>query len=287
MRELVVRSEAIEAVLLPEVGARLHRLRAFGVDLLRTPPDPATHRDDPFFWGGYVLAPWANRLDPGPAEAAGRTVDLASNFDDGSAIHGQVYARPWDLLTDRRLRVLAGGDGWPWTYEVTLEVAADETTLRLDLELRNLDDAPMPAGLGLHPWFRQPVAVAVHAERVFPSNSAPEPEPRPVAGPHDLRALGRMAPDLDATWEGLGEPPVEFAWPDEGIAARLTFDAPARYVTAASPSGVAAVAVEPQTHVPRGLARLRDGSVGGLALLAPGASLRLAMRLSVERAARP
>lgn len=284
MREVRVASDALEAVLLPEVGARLHRLRAFGVDLLRTPPDPATHAADPFFWGCYVLAPWGNRVDAGRTAVAGTAVDLEANFDDGSAIHGQVYARPWEVVGDGRLRVAGGGDGWPWPYEVTFDVTAVDLTLTMHLELRNLGDSPMPAGIGLHPWFRRPVLVAVHAGGVFPSNAHPGPDPQPVGAEYDLRALGPMADDLDATWADIGDPPVELAWPDDGIVARLEFDAPARYVTAASPSDLGAIAVEPQTHVPQGLRRLRDGASGALALLAPGDTLRLSVRLRVSRA---
>ncbi len=283
MREVRVASDVLEAVLLPEVGARLHRLRAFGVDLLRTPDDPRTHVDDPFFWGGYVLAPWGNRLDPGPTAVAGQTVDLPSNFEDGSAIHGQVYASPWEVIDDGVLRVSAGGDGWPWPYEVTMAVAAVDRTLTLDLEVRNLADTPMPAGLGLHPWFRQPVHVAVHAASVFRSNTDPGAEPEPVHDEYDLRTLGPMATDLDATWADVADRPVELVWPDGGVTARLEFAAPSRYVTAASPANIGAIAVEPQTHVPQGLRRLRDGMKGSLALLPPRETIRLAIRFTVER----
>ena len=65
MRELHLGDGPLEAVLLPEAGARLHRLRAFGHDLLRTPSDADDHLREPFFWGGYVMAPWCNRLAAG------------------------------------------------------------------------------------------------------------------------------------------------------------------------------------------------------------------------------
>ena len=65
MEELRFGAEALEVIVLPQVGARLHRLRAFGHDLLRTPPDPGTHATDPYFWGAYVMAPWCNRILPG------------------------------------------------------------------------------------------------------------------------------------------------------------------------------------------------------------------------------
>ena len=103
MEEVVIADGPLEVVVLPEAGARLHRLRAFGHDVLLTPDDPATHLADPFFWGAYVMAPWCNRIEARPTRIGAREVDLASNFPDGTAIHGQVYARPWTARWRRRI----------------------------------------------------------------------------------------------------------------------------------------------------------------------------------------
>ena len=118
MDEVVIADGPLEVVVLPEAGARLHRVRAFGHDIILTPDDPATHLADPFFWGSYVMAPWCNRIEARPTAIGSRTVDLASNFPDGSAIHGQVYLRPWTRADDGSFVVSGGGDGWPWTYDV-------------------------------------------------------------------------------------------------------------------------------------------------------------------------
>src|SRR5512141_1103186 len=85
----------IEPELLPGIGARLHRLRAFGHDLLRTPDDPSVHLRDPFRWGAYVMAPWCNRIAATPVTVDGELVALLPNFEDGTAIHGQVSTAPW------------------------------------------------------------------------------------------------------------------------------------------------------------------------------------------------
>ena len=196
----------VEIEVLPDVGARLHRLRAFGHDLLRTPDDPATHRTDPFFWGAYVMAPWCNRLETGPVEVGGRRIDLPSNFFDGSAIHGQVYVRRWDDLGDGRFAIRGGDDGWPWPYEVEVRYAVAERACSIELSLTDLGTDPMPAGIGIHPWFLRPAEVAIHGDAVFRSNIATEPRPEPVEGPFDLREVGLMAEGLDATWTDLTEP---------------------------------------------------------------------------------
>jgi aldose 1-epimerase len=284
MHELQIGDLPLEAVLLPEAGARLHRLTAFGQDLLRTPPDPATHLREPFFWGGYVMAPWCNRFPAGLTEVNGRRVQLASNFPDGSAIHGQAYARPFSVSeSDGALTLRAGEDGWPWPYQLSLTAAIDETVLDLYWQLTNLADEPMPAGIGFHPWWRRPVRLRVAASHAFDSNVAPPTEPRPVTGASDLRMLAAPASGLDGTWTDAVPPAVELAWPHLGVRADVTTSPNARFVAVASPADLDAIAVEPQTHAPDGLRRLLDGRSDGLALLPPGATLALDVQVDVSR----
>jgi aldose 1-epimerase len=277
---------AIQVVVLPEAGARIHRLRAFGHDLLRTPADPEEHLRDRFFWGSYVMAPWCGRIDTGPVPIGARVVDLGSNFPDGTAIHGQVHTQPWERRGDGTFYIEGGGDGWPWNYEARLRVEVREPTVRLDLSLVNRSSDPMPAGLGIHPWFRRPVRLAIRGDAYHSPNTATPPHAERVLGHFDLRKVGQMADDLDATWTDLADPPVELVWPDAEIRARMWSTPPVAYVVAASPSDVDAIAVEPQTHAPQGLRRLVQGEPGGLTMLGPGQSLGLTVELAFERLGR-
>ena len=276
---------AIEVEALPAVGARLHRLRAFGHDLLRTPDDLRPHHDDPYFYGSYPMAPWCNRVAAGPTPVAGRVIDLPASFPDGTAIHGQVARRPWELGGDGVFRIAAGGDGWPWQYEVEQRIRIDGDRLQLDLRLTNRSADPMPGGVGFHPWFLRPLRVAIAAAAVHPSNIASEPRPAPVTGVFDRRRLEALPDGLDATWTHLDEPPVVLLWPEAGIGATMTVDTaqPDRFIVAAALPGTDAVAIEPQTHAPDGLRRLQQGEPGGLALLSPGATLELGVGLTFER----
>ena len=285
MEEVRFASGSIEVVVLPEAGARLHRLRAFGHDLLPTPDDHAIHLRDPFSWGAYVMAPWCNRIDPEPVVVGPHRVELGPNFSDGSAIHGQVYDRPWQWSGDGTFTVEAGGDGWPWRYEVMQQIEIGDRSLRLDYRLINRSPDPMPAGLGVHPWFIKPVLVAIRGDAVHPMNSGIQARAEPVAGPFDLRALAPMPPDLDATWTELGTPQVELEWPAMGVGATMRITAPTIYVVAASPANRDAVAVEPQTHAVQGLWRLLNGQPGGLTMLAPEQELALGVEMAFERVA--
>lgn len=280
MTTLQIGSDELQLELLPELGGRLHRLRAFGSDLLRTPDDLEAYRDEPFFWGSFVMAPWCNRVPAGRQEAAGASLDLPANFPDGTAIHGEVQTLPWDVDAPGRLRVRAGGDGWPWHYEVTQRLEADGSHLRIALELTNRSDGPMPGGIGIHPWFQRPLHVSFDADRVLTSNEKSGPQPDHVRGEYDLHSMREMPLGLDATWTALHRPDVaELRWPNVGIGATMHVSREAAYLCAASPDGFGAVAIEPQTHAPNGLRRLALGEPGALTLLAPGATLELGVEL--------
>src|SRR3954463_45885 len=161
---VVVRGDEIELTVLPDAGARLHSLRVHGRELLRRPDDVAEHLREPFFWGGYVMAPWCNRLTTGPVPFGDRIVDLKPNFDDGSAIHGQVYAVPWQQTADSTFAIEREGDGWPWRYRVEASYSVDGLRVAVTLRLRNLSEVPMPGGIGLHPWFPVPVDVRIPSD---------------------------------------------------------------------------------------------------------------------------
>lgn len=284
-REVVQRSDSVELVLLPEAGGRIHRLRVDGVDVLRTPDDPARHRQDPWFWGAYPMAPWCNRAPAEPFKLAGRTVDLAANFPDGTAIHGLVATRAWAVRADSSLGITHDEveAGWPWSFGVVAGASVRGRTVALDYELANRSDAPMPAGLGLHPWFATPVAVALPAGRVYGSNSGSPAEPSPVSGDLDLREGAVPATGLDGTWTRLERPAIDLAWSHLGLTARISVTTTARCVAVATPHDLGAIAVEPQTHGPDPFRRLAAGEPDAPAMLGPGESLRLGLRIAFGR----
>ena len=283
-RIVTVADGDIEVELLPGLGARLHRLRAFGHDLLRTPDDPAAHVGDPFRWGAYVMAPWCNRISASPTVVDGQLVALPPTFEDGTAIHGQVHSAPWQVEPDGTFSIRGGGNGWPWPYECRLRVVVDRAVLTVQLSLTNLAQTPMPAGIGLHPWFRRPLEVRINAARGVASNTDPLAVIAPLSGPLDLRSLRPMPSDLDAAWLDPGDPAVELRWPGLGITSALRASSDGElWIVAASPAALDAVAVEPQTHAPHGLARLLRGDEGGMRPLAPGATTRLITKLAFAR----
>jgi aldose 1-epimerase len=276
-------NDSLELTLVPAYGARLHRLRVRGRDVLRTPADVTRHEREPFFWGAYVMAPWCNRATTEPIIIAGREIRLAANFAEGSAIHGQVYLRPWQEAREGEFRIEHGGDGWPWRYAARLRIELEGLSVRLVEELTNLSDSPMPGGLGMHPWFAGQPRIAIHGQRSYRSNTNPDPEPVPVAGPLDLRHATEMTKGVDATWVDLADPAAEVHWPGLHLAMHALTETP--HVVAANLPGIDAIAVETETHAPGGLRRLLNGRPGAVALLDSGSTLQLTtvLEFSMQR----
>jgi aldose 1-epimerase len=284
MRPLRISGDDVELIVLPEVGGRIHRLRAFGADVIRAPDDPAEHARDPFYWGSYPMLPWCGRLDVGRLTVADREVDLAANHPDGWAIHGQAYAAPWEVVDEGTLRFRGGGDAWPWRYEAELTYGLNGNSVRVGLTLTNADDSPMPAGVGLHPWFAGPPLLRIPAGLAYDDNTISSPEPRPVAGDYDLQSLSEMAGGMDSTWTGLTDRRVQLAWPGQQVRCEMVASANGNLVfVAARPPDIDAIALEPQTHAPQGLRRLIRDERDPMTLLAPGATLGLEMTLSFSR----
>jgi aldose 1-epimerase len=272
-------SDDIELTVLPELGARLHRLSAFGQSLLRTPAGLRSHIHEPFYWGAYHMAPWCNRLSTSPMSFAGTPLELKPNFPDGTAIHGQVFTSRWRLLPSGEFITEGGGDDWPWRYSLTLEISVQGQQVELQNQLTNESASPMPAGLGIHPWFTEQLRLRVPSSHVFPSNGEIADVPQEASAHLDLREARQLDPDIDATWVELDEPYITLTWPDRGVEASIRVDTRCPVVVAASPEGLDAVAIEPQSHAPQGLRRLLQAEPYGLETLEPGEPLRFALRI--------
>jgi len=278
--ELATDEVAIEV--LPELGARVHSIRAFGYEMLRTPLDPEAHAIHPFTWGGYHMVPWPNRVDAGPQPVLGETVDLRANHTDGTAIHGMHYVSAWEPADHDTFQVSGGGagTGWPWEYDAAVRFAVEGSTVTIAYALTNTSDRTMPGGVGFHPWFRTPSAVGIPAAVAFPDNTDTAVRPDPVEGALDRRTPRPLDVGVDACWVDLAEPAVTLAWDDLGVGLTMSADDPAIVAVAAHLPDIDAVAVELQTSAPAGIRRLLNAEGHGLRALAPGETLALELTLA-------
>lgn len=275
-------SEELVVELLPAVGGRCHRVQAFGRDLLRVPEDASVLGEDPFFWGWYPLVPWSNRVPGAQLAWRGRHIHLPANYPDGSALHGLAYAAPWSVRAPGDYEFRYAGGAFPWDHTARQTWTVEGPTLTQVLTVENQSGQPMPAGLGIHPWWLADGRLEVHVpcRQAYDCRDGlaigPPVPARPLAGP--------VPWGTDHLFTGLEANEVLLRWPDWDIEAVLAFSGPADHVHVAAFEHAGAVAVEPVTHAGDGHRRLEDGEPGAIDVLLPGATLSVEYRLTVRTA---
>ena len=160
----------------------------------------------------FPLVPYVNRIRGGEFRFRGRDVRLAPNMaGDPSPLHGQGWLRPWTIeeASDRRAVLHFSHDAgeWPWSYDARQEFTLDERALTVNLSCRNLSDAPMPCGLGEHPYFhcgpQTRIDTSVTAAWTIDKDVLPV-EKVPAEGRYDLKDRLICGQDLDNGFSGWG-----------------------------------------------------------------------------------
>ncbi|MFZ4573846.1 MAG: hypothetical protein ACOYN0_05575 [Phycisphaerales bacterium] len=233
MRPIELESDRMRLRVLPELGAGVFSLEykadSGWCDVWRPSPEsPATFNE----LACYTLAPWCNRIDGAVFEFDGRTHELTANWHDGTAIHGDVHHREWQL-TDRspvsaRLEVdCLGRRNWPWPFRAGVRYELSDDALLVEMSLENAGATPMPFGLGLHPfWMKRLGGRAEEAVVRMPTSGRYPCERIMATGPSVIEELGaRLAvgttieENLDDVFSGFDF--AEVRWPASGVLARM------------------------------------------------------------------
>ena len=235
-------SGAATAAIDVDDGCRLASLSfADGLELIGR--DDGAPADSPFHHGAFPMVPWAGRIRHGAFTFDGRSYALPINFE-GHAIHGTVCDRPWTATGDHAAEWRCELDErWPFGGHALHRADLRADRLRLELEV-HAPDAPMPATIGWHPWFRRvvggvPADLAFSAERRYrkdaegiPTGELERPGEWDGAPIDDCYAGLRSTPSI--TWPGVGRLDVE-----SDASHLVVYTAPA-----------SALCVEPQTGPP-------------------------------------
>jgi len=236
----------------------------------------------------FPLVPYVNRIRDGRFTFRGREVRIAPNMPgDPSPLHGQGWLSPWSVEeADERRASLSfrhqAGE-WPWAYEVRQEFALDEQGLTVTLTCRNIDQQPMPCGLGQHPYFpcgpqtRLDTRVT-HAwtidENVLPVDKVP------AVGRYDMRNRPVCGQGLDNGFGGWGGE-ARMSDPDWPYELRLS-SPDAHFFQLYSPPAGGIFVAEPVTQANAALnAPEKQWPELGMRVLDPGEELNLTMRLDV------
>ena len=275
---LVLQRDGARVALAPGRGGAVHEFKWRGRDVFR--PTPPGLGADPLDTACFPMVPYVNRVAHGRFEFAGRSIRLERNWDkDPHPLHGQGWRGSWDVVTHSDTRALlrfeGGADEWPWRYRSEQLFELQPDGLSIELMVENLSEAPMPAMLGLHPYFADAEQARIEAElpRVWLANGGSLPvEEVPTPSEWSFtagRAVREVALDHGFVgWTGA----AVLRWPDRTV----TLTAPeCRFLHLYTPKSRGFFCVEPQNAAPGALGR------GEAAVIAPGLRASIRARFAV------
>jgi aldose 1-epimerase len=273
MTPLKLRCGSTTCEVAPSIGGAILSLTVAGVPVLR----PTLHRSTNVLdTACFPLVPFANRIDGGRFVFRGMEIILPEDPSASPhAHHGHGWRRRW--IVDRTandcadLSFVHERDDWPWRYRATQEITATADGVIVNLTLYNLDDTPMPAGLGLHPFFpRAPDSqLALDFSERMLTDERGIPTTR-VAFEPGVYAVSSLDETDNLLLGGEGKVTVTGA---AGITRIIAIGAIGFHLYV--PSGQVFFCAEPVTHAPNSFRAERSQEV-----LVPGAAASLQMKIT-------
>lgn len=287
---LRLRTASLELELSPSIGGSIRGLYWHSEER-RTPllRECNSSQSSVLDMASFPLVPFVNRVRDGKFTFRGRQIKLEPNMaGDPSPLHGQGWLGVWTVEAQgghhAELRFVHQPGEWPWRYEARQLFSLDQQGLSVRLTCVNLDDEPMPCGLGQHPYFpcgpdtrldTKVKSVWEIDEHVLPTRNVP------AEGRFALRDRAVCGQGLDHGFGGWGGRAQmdDPAWP-----AMLTLSSPqAKFFQLYSPEGGDIFVAEPVTHANAAMNEPEERWVElGFQVLEPGAGMMLEMRLDVR-----
>lgn len=275
------------AEIVPERGGRMARLVFRGAEVLE-PITDWNPRDRAWPGAGlYPLVPYSNRIENARLRIADRAVALRVHpFAAPHTVHGPGHRRSWTVADTAADSVVLRLDyepdeDWPWAFESVLSYALEGNALVTAITLRNRAAEPMPAGLGLHPFFHAPdgsryaFAYRDRWQQLETDPPAPRFSDEPIAV-QDVVSRESLAACL-GRWSGEGI----IERPD--LAIRVTASANLAHLVVYRGAGSAFLCLEPVSHATNGFNLHAEGQPHtGATFLAPGEAMAATMTIACE-----
>lgn len=273
---------AAELVLAPEIGGAIAGWHRNGKPVLRDNAEGALEADNARMLSSYPLVPFSNRVNNRRFTWDGASYDLPARFN-GFAIHGVGWLRPWSVVAQDAanatlaIDVTAGAD-WPFAFHAEQNFHLTENALVCDISITNRHDRPVPAGIGIHPFFprTEGTRLAFTAKHVWHNGGEHRtPVERTVPPAEWNHSGGKVLDDtpLDncfADWGGS----LRIEQPEYGYALEMTADPVFRHLIVFTPLGQPFFAAEPVSNMNDGLNRMDGTTDHGIFVIEPGETRR-------------
>jgi aldose 1-epimerase len=288
-----------QAGILPQTGASIAfgRMRYSGalVDILR--PTDEEHYGNSSNCGSFIMLPWANRIRDGVLRFGDESYQLRTTKDDGTARHGDVRNRAWQVLESSETHIRCHFDSstaddfnFPFALAAEAEYRLEDADFAWELTLTNADIRPFPAGFGHHPYFVHPAAnmplLQIPCDKQWILNKAmAESEPVPVTDRLDFRQARPVTSDTrldDLLTDCQQDEPVKLIYQQWQTTIEMHADSIFKQVILfTAPDGT--LAVEPQTNANDGFNLYARGiEEAGVFVLQPAESITGTVKLRVK-----
>lgn len=239
----------------------------------------------------YPLIPYSNRIADGQLQWAGKSYQLPANFaPEPHAIHGVGWEHAWQVVASdavsARLQYMHAGDAaWPFAFTGIQTFAVTGDTLSLGLEVTNQHGAPVPVGLGWHPYFVKDAQTRIHfsAQGRWEMDANHLPTQRlPSSGLHGNCQTLAVDHCFDG-WDGALEL--------RSAAMRIQLRSDLRNLVVFTTPARDSIAVEPVSHVNNALALAAAAGVPaqdyGVRVLQAGERFSCTMQIQIQMDAQP
>lgn len=283
--------------ILPETGAStaFARIRYSGawVDVMRPTNEADYHNASKC--SNFLMLPWANRIRDGILRYQGESWQLET-ASDGTARHGDVRKRPWQIIeqSETRLKLkIDSGDfenfNFPFAISAIVDYRLEDEDFVWEVTLTNQDERDFPAGFGFHPYFQRmnetmPMLEIPCDQYFILRDAMPDNAPVDIVPELDFRDLRPVTDTL--VFDHLlanrnTSKPIRLVYEAWATEIQMTVDDIFKHVILYSaPDGT--LAVEPQSNANDGF-NLRENGFddGGIFVVQAGESIKSAIRLRV------
>lgn len=243
----------------------------------------------------FHMIPYSNRIRNGNFSFENHTYQLENS--SGHAIHGALRNLPWDVIEATRSALVCEIDSrnhtavnWPWPIRARITHRVDGASLSSTIELENLGNSAMPAGLGWHPYFVRQIGnseptLTLPVHGVFPDASGDcLPDGKAIALPEalDFRAPRQLdaSQRIDCCFSGLSGPSI-IHWRDAGIKLSLCASAECRFLVLFNPEKPY-FAVEPVSNANDAFNLAEKGIDSGTRTVLPGHQILSRLDINVS-----
>lgn len=288
---LELRRGAFALHLVPGRGGAVSAFRYDGRDVMRPAGEALLRGGDMLDASCFPLVPFSNRIADARFGFRGQTYRLTPNFPpEPHAIHGQGWQNPWDVAEASghraELTLRHAVPHTPLDYRARQLFDLEDDGLSVTIEVTNTGDGPMPAGVGLHPYFVRTEGVTMRARvaHVWLADERNIPKEHvPVPARWDFAKAPRVATlEMDNCFDGW-DGHAEIAWPEHGLTLGIEAEPAFGHLVVYVPPKENFFCVEPVSNANDGFNLLDRGVPDtGVRVLAPGERLSGTIRFRIR-----